>query len=112
MDNRIAVWLLELEVSNFPKSIPMDIYEIVKKELWRSFRRDHSMVVDEFSFYYSLSPKMQNEVVELLFSDFLSDFSELFEGCEPQFINNIVVMLRFSCYTHGQMIQSANFEAE
>ena len=52
MDNRIAVWLLELEVSNFPISIPMDIYEIVKKELCRSFRRDHSMIVDEFSFYY------------------------------------------------------------
>ena len=70
------------------------------------------MIVDEFSFYYRLSPKMQHEVVQLLFSDFLSDFSELFEGCEPQFINNVVVMLRFNCYTHGQTIQSPMFEAE
>ena len=48
MDNRVAIWLLELEASNFPLSIPSDLYELVKNELWRVFRRDHSMIIDEF----------------------------------------------------------------
>ena len=63
MDNQIAVWLLELEVSNFPHSIPKDLYETVKNELWRSFRRDHKMIVKKYSFYKQLSPKLQNELV-------------------------------------------------
>ena len=47
-----------------------------------------------------------------MFGNFLYDFEELFRGCEPQFINNMVVMLRFNSYGHGQVIQTPMYEAK
>lgn len=45
-----------------------------------------------------------------MFGYFLDVFDDLFKDCEPQFVNNIVVMLRFNVYNHGQIIQSPMYD--
>ena len=57
-DTNIIYWLKDLERSNFPDSLPEELYESIKLELTTSFRRDFSLIVDEFAFYHQMSPKL------------------------------------------------------
>ena len=51
------------------------------------------MVIDDFDFYYMLTPKMQTEVIETIFSQFRKDFSHFFDPCETGFTNEVIINL-------------------
>ena len=57
-----------------------------------SFLQDHNMIVEEFSFYQLLPPKMQTELVEYLFSDFLKKF-RMFQFCEKGFSTELIIQM-------------------
>ena len=44
---------------------------------------------------------MQDELVKHLFGPMLVDFKEFFNGCEGQFVNNLIVMMSYSHFDHG-----------
>ena len=91
--DELEFFLSILEKSNIPKNIPNDLYETIKVSNQRSIRKDFNMVVEEFDFYYKLTPKLQEQLVKVLFGSFINDFSVFFTGCEKQFINHMVVSL-------------------
>lgn len=51
MDQRITLWLMNLEKSNQKNAIPKELYKEIEHSLWLSFRRDPSLIVKEFDFY-------------------------------------------------------------
>ena len=112
MDWQITFWLMKLEKSNQRKSIPKELFEAMQLDLWRRFRRDPNLIVTEYDFFKQLTPKIQDQVVKLLFQDTLADFSDFFAGCESQFVNNMIVSMTFRYFTHGQTIQSAKYECQ
>ena len=93
VDHKITLWLLALDSSSKSTSLPADLYSTVRQELWRSFVNDHRLIIDEFSFYQELTPKMQDELIQVLFGDFIATFEDFFTGLERQFINSMVVTL-------------------
>lgn len=104
MDEKITVWLKDLEKANFPKPLPSDLYEKVKADLWPSFRNDPCLIMDEFDFYQQLSPQLQDILIEKLFGHIIYTFDDLLNGCERLFINNLVVMSSYNFYDHGYVV--------
>ena len=49
------------------------------------------MIVEEFEFYQQLSPKMQTELVEFLFSDTINKFWSNFQFFEKGFRNECII---------------------
>ena len=84
----------------------------MKLDLWRSFRRDPNLIIEEYAFYHQLPPKIQSQTVKFLFRDILSDFSDVFDGCESQFVNSMIVNMSYHNFEHGQTIQSAKYECQ
>ena len=91
MDEKISVWLKDLEKANFPEPLPSDLYETIKAVLWPSFRNDPCLIMSEFDFYQQLSPKLQDKLIERLFGHIINTFQGLLTGCERLFINNMIV---------------------
>ena len=60
----------QFKPDKFPRKLTDDIYENFRV----SFSSDYDMIVEEFEFYQQLSPKMQSELVEFLFSDTINKF--------------------------------------
>lgn len=112
IDTRINLWLMQLEASRHSQSMPTDLHETVKQGLWLNFRHDHCLIVNEFKFYHQLSPKMQNELVALLFPKFLDRFADFFTGCEQQFINYMTISMSYNRFEHGQVIQTPKYDCQ
>ena len=104
MDEKITVWLNDLEKANFRKPLPTDIYETIKADLWPSFQNDPCLIKDEFDFYQHLSPQLQDILVKKLFGNIIDTFSDFLNGCERLFINNLVVSSSYNFYSHGYVI--------
>ena len=56
-----------------------------------SFSNDHDMIIEEFDFYQQLPPKMQSQLIEHLFQNFLKRFDSMFAFCEEGFRNEMVI---------------------
>ena len=59
------------------------------------------MVVEEFGFWSKLREKQKEEIVNLLFSDYLKELKPLTMGCEQAFINNFIVSFSFRKFYAG-----------
>ena len=51
------------------------------------------MIIEEAPFYQRLTPKMQSELIEYLFSDYVKKFSHIFAFCEDGFRNELIIQM-------------------
>jgi hypothetical protein len=59
-----------------------------------SFGSDYNMIIEEYSFYQKLTPKMQNALIKSIFSAFHKKFAKsLFKSCEQSFVSDITINL-------------------
>ena len=70
-DEQSLAWFAKLEktkaYSMGDRSMPSDMYKLLSDTLYNAFRHNlKSMVVDD-DFYFQLAPKMQTQLVSLLF---------------------------------------------
>ena len=49
--DQITLWLMTIEKSNYPQSLPPDLYEAMKADLHDSFWGDFNLLIEEFDFY-------------------------------------------------------------
>ena len=70
-----------------------------------SIENDLNMIVEEYGFWTKLTEKMKEEIVNLIFSDYIKELQPLILGCEQAFINNFVVCFAIRKYYAGQVIQ-------
>ena len=66
-----------------PNYIDPNLYFKIVRNMEESFLYDFNMIIDEYSFYQRLTPKMQNELIKAIFPAFLKQFNKsLFNSCE------------------------------
>ena len=70
------------------------------------------MIIEEFDFYYALSPKMQTKLVNFLFFDFKKQFQAFFDPCEQGFKNELIVNLSSRSIPTGYCLQSPGRKVE
>ena len=69
------------------------LYRKINLTVIDACRFDFNMIVEEFDLYQSLSPKLQTELIELLFKKFINRFKYFFGPCEIGFRNEFVIQL-------------------
>lgn len=66
-----------------PNYIDPNLYFKIVRSMEDGFLNDFNMIIDEYSFYQKLTPKMQNELIKAIFPAFHKQFSKsLFNSCE------------------------------
>jgi hypothetical protein len=80
-----------MEKSNYPRYISPYLCQSIRRNLEVAFAYDFNTIVEEFNFYEKLSPKHQNEVINLLFGHIKTQFHHFFEGCEEGFVNEVII---------------------
>ena len=98
MDYKVTIWMMHLEKCNLSVSMPNKMYESVKESLEVSFRRDFNMIIEEYGFYEKLAPSLQHKLIQYLFPDFINAFSDLFEGCQNDFMIRMLVNMAYNCF--------------
>ena len=71
----MTYWIRKLEISEGTYHLPRPMFLGIIHNVEDAFKFDFNMVIEEYAFYYALPPKMQTELVNLLFSDFIKNFS-------------------------------------
>ena len=66
----LNVWVQKLEISQGILHIPPSLYRDILESVEDAFEYDFNMLIEEYGFYYGLSPKMQTNLVNFLFFDF------------------------------------------
>lgn len=54
----LDIWIKKIEKSNKPYYIPPDLYSVIKQYVQDAFLHDFNLIIEEFPFYYQISPKM------------------------------------------------------
>ena len=65
---------------------------------------DFNTIIEEHDFYQRLTPRMQTELTQTLFGDFIVSFGHFFDHCEQGFINEFVVSMYARTFDPGQDI--------
>ena len=68
--NTLDLWIKRIERSNKPFYLPPKLYGDIKGQVQDSYLHDFNLIIEEFPFYSQLTPKMQNELIDVLFKDF------------------------------------------
>ena len=55
---------------------------------------------------------MQNELIDVLFGEFIAVFDYFFADMDRQFINNLVIALQYNVFYQGQVIQTSQYDCQ
>ena len=89
---QVDEWLIfKIQKQKKPHKFERRLTDLMYESFMVSFSSDHNMIVEEFEFYQQLSPKMQSEVVEFLFSDTIQKFWSSFAFFEKGFRNECII---------------------
>ena len=55
---------------------------------------------------------MQNELIDVLFGEFIAVFDYFFADMDRQFINNLVIALQYNVFYQGQVIQTSKYDCQ
>jgi hypothetical protein len=69
----------------------MGLYKDIIDNVEFAFRADHNLIVEEFGFYQQLSPKMQTEVIDTIFQEFMQNFRFFFDPLDRGFVNEVII---------------------
>ena len=94
LDSRLEemeIWVKHIEQSYKPHFLPPKLYKRIHTTVRDAFHFDFNLIVEEFQLYQQLTPKMQTELIQLLFKDFIGRFKYFFNSCEVGFRNEFVI---------------------
>ena len=87
----LDIWILKVEKSLENKYIHCGLYETILKTIEIAIMHDFNMIIEEFNFYNQLTPRLQTEVVQFLFTDFIEQFEHFFSYCGVGFRNEFII---------------------
>ena len=69
---------------------------------------DFNLVIEEFSFYEQLTPKMQTDLIQntRLFNEFEKSFTHFFDECERGFTNELIISMFCRIYQQNRTVIS------
>jgi len=77
----LDIWIKKLQEANSSicnNYLPASLYLNISETVQEAFKNDHNLIIEQFGFFQQLSPKMQTEVINLIFADFKHDFHFFF----------------------------------
>ena len=95
-NDSLDLWIKKMQQANstiYNLYIPADLYLSVSETVEEAFKNDHNLIIEEFQFYQQLSPKMQTDLINLIFGEFRRNFRHFFDPCDTGFINEIIISL-------------------
>eukprot|EP00347_Sterkiella_histriomuscorum_P018484 403345342 len=107
LDEKVSsldIWIKKVEKSNKPNYIPPDLYSSIKRYVQDAFLHDFNLIIEEFPFYHQVSPKMQTELINILFKDFQQQFRGFFQHCERGFLNELIINMYCRIYEPDQTV--------
>lgn len=60
----LDMWIKKIEKSNKPLHIQPTLYSDIRKYVEQAFKYDFNLVIEEFTFYQQITPKMQTELIQ------------------------------------------------
>ncbi|CDW76539.1 cation channel family protein [Stylonychia lemnae] len=96
--SQLDIWIKKIEKSNKPYYIPPDLYSVIKQYVQDAFLHDFNLIIEEFPYYYQISPKMQTELCTTIFKEFQQSFRLFFDFCERGFINELIINMYCRIY--------------
>ena len=102
----LDMWIKKIEKSNKPYHIQPTLYNDIRKYVEQAFLYDFNLVIEEFSFYQQVTPKMQTELIQntRVFKEFERSFNHFFEECERGFTNELIIQMYCRIYTPGRVV--------
>ena len=73
--------------------VPANLYLSISETVEEAFKNDHNMIIEEFDFYQQLPPRVQTNLINLIFEDFRQNFRHFFDPCDTGFINEVIIRL-------------------
>ena len=104
----LDMWIKKIEKSNKPFHIQPTLYNDIRKYVEQAFKYDFNLVIEEFSFYQQITPKMQTELIQntRVFQEFEKSFNHFFDECERGFTNELIINMFCRLYTPGRVVVS------
>jgi len=88
---QLDLWMKRIEKSYKPHFMHPKMGKSIQTTVSQAFHFDFNIVVEEYSLYQQLTPKMQTELIEKLFKSFIKQFHHLFHSCEQGFRNEFII---------------------
>lgn len=74
--HQLDLWIRKIERANKYKYISPKYFSQITKYVEEAFMYDFNLIIEEFpEFYPKLAPRMQTELINLLFGEFISMFN-------------------------------------
>lgn len=106
-NDQIDMWIKRIEKSNPGEHLPPMLYYKITTYIREAFLFDFNLIIEEFTLYQKLTPKMQNELVEQIFTDFIVKFDNFFGPCEIGFRNEMIINMYIRIYKTGVTVVDA-----
>lgn len=90
------VWIKKLQQANSTICnyyLPANLYLNISETVQEAFKNDHNLIIEQFGFFQQITPKMQTEVINLIFADFKNDFHFFFAQCDQGFVNEAIIRM-------------------
>lgn len=87
----LDMWILKIEKSVQDNYLHCSLYETILSTIELAMMNDFNMIIEEFNFFNQLTPRMKNEVIHTLFTDFMDDFEKFFCYCGEGFRNEFII---------------------
>lgn len=91
--NEMVLWLKRIELSKKPEWLHPLLGKKIQDTVRDAFHYDFNLIVEEYVLYQQLTPKMQTELISLIFGRFMNRFKHFFNSCEQGFRNEFVIWL-------------------
>lgn len=89
--NELDSWMNRLQLSYKSFYMHAKLGKQISLTVQDAFRMDNNLIVEEYDLYQQLPPKMQTELVKLIFGKFISRFKHFFNSCEVGFRNEFII---------------------
>lgn len=96
--------ILNVEKCRDKKFLSPMVFQTINKNFEDSLQYNYNLLVDEFEFFSQLPPRMQSDLVRLIFKSFLNRFDYFFDSLDSGFVNEIVVNMYAKTYQPGDDI--------
>jgi len=104
----LDMWIKKIEKSNKPFHIQPTLYNDIRKYVEQAFLYDFNLVIEEFSFYQQITPKMQTDLIQntRVFQEFERSFNHFFDECERGFTNELIINMFCRIFQQNRVVIS------
>jgi hypothetical protein len=102
----IDEWVMKLEKANKPRFLNSKLYAEIIRNVENAMLYDYNLIIEEFEFYQQLRPRMQTELIDTIFIDFIEKFWPFFKHCKLGFRNEFIISMLVRLFKTNETVIS------